>query len=485
MRVTGSIATTPGAPVIPDRPDMATGRVERFLERVDPAVIGGLFFLLALIVYVASNPERQNFYNHFVWQADAFLHGQASIAYPVSSGSVQNFYFQDVLRGPWPQDQPIVPAGRGLLPFPPLPAVLLMPFVALWGLGTDAALLCAILGAINVALCWRMLTRVTDRRWAAVAGTLFYAFGTVAWYAAMLGSTWYAAHVVASTFLFLGITAALDAEAREVALGATRRVLGFIDLRQFIAGMLFGLAALARLTTIFGAPFFVFVGGGGSLARRAVSAGLGAAIPVALLLGYNVVTTGHLFNPAYDSIREAEYKPVPAYYHENWSIEDLRYVPQNAVIMLAWLPQAPYFTPACQADSSSGATDQATPPTGLGLLFDTDCAVLKPDPLGMSIFLTSPLYLLAVPLTLLDRRRRLVIGAALAVVAVAFVNLMHFSQGWVQFGYRFSNDFAPFAVILVALAIARFRWRWLSLGLLGLSLLVNAWGVYWGVALRW
>ena len=28
---------------------------------------------------------------------------------------------------------------------------------------------------------------------------------------------------------------------------------------------------------------------------------------------------------------------------------------------------------------------------------------------------------------------------------------MHFSQGWVQFGYRFSNDFAPFAMILVTL----------------------------------
>ena len=37
-------------------------------------------------------------------------------------------------------------------------------------------------------------------------------------------------------------------------------------------------------------------------------------------------------------------------------------------------------------------------------------------------------------------------------IAIAVVNLMHFSQGWVQFGYRFSNDFAPFAVILVALA---------------------------------
>ena len=51
-------------------------------------------------------------------------------------------------------------------------------------------------------------------------------------------------------------------------------------------------------------------------------------------------------------------------------------------------------------------------------------------------------------------RRRIVAGAALAVLAIALADLAHFSQGWVQFGYRFSNDFAPFAVILVALGIA-------------------------------
>ena len=39
--------------------------------------------------------------------------------------------------------------------------------------------------------------------------TLFYGFGTVAWYAAMLGSTWFLAHVVASTFLFLAISGCL------------------------------------------------------------------------------------------------------------------------------------------------------------------------------------------------------------------------------------------------------------------------------------
>ena len=451
--------------------------LERRLERIPPVVIGVAFVLLALAVYVLSDPARQNFYNHFVWQADAFLHGRVAI--PWVSGEGANGYFQD-----------IVPAaglpGYGLLPFPPLPAVLLMPLVAVWGLDTNAALFAAVLGALNVGLCWRMLTRVTERRDAAALGTFFYGFGTVAWYAAMLGSTWFLAHVVASTFVFLGITAALDAERREAA-RATAQAVGaslgrLVHGRQVLAGLLFGMACLSRLTTLFGAPFFVFVGGGGSALRRAISAGLGAAIPLALLLGFNVATSGHLFNPAYDTIRQNEYKPKPDFYQPTWGTEDPRYILQNAQILLFWPPVR------LQADDSSCEDPLGATPGIVEQLTDASCPI-RPDKLGMSILLTSPAYLLLIPVMLTAWRRRIVAGAALAVLAIALADLAHFSQGWVQFGYRFSNDFAPFAMILVALGIVRARRRratsLLATALIGISVLVNAWGVYWGVTLGW
>jgi hypothetical protein len=338
----------------------------------------------------------------------------------------------------------------------------------------------------------RLAGRLTSDTGVALLATVFYGFGTVAWYAAAIGSTWFLAHVLASTFLFLGVTAAIDAD---LAAG-TGRVRS--PLRQMFCGLVFGSAALSRLTTILGAPFFVFVGAGGNVLRRALAAGAGAAIPVALLLAYNLATTGAFLHPGYEYVYRHERPPRRDLIHRDWAIEDIRYIPQNAVIMLGWLPVVrPECAPA---------------------LLDRRCPLLAPDPLGMSLLLSSPGYLLLAGLALRPRRtrggpaetpalpdsttalpaigaavdsraddlqRRLIIGSSLAVLTIALVNLAHFSQGWVQFGYRFSNDFAPFLFVLVVLALARVGVRPISLGLVALSVLVNAWGVYWAVVFRW
>jgi hypothetical protein len=114
----------------------------------------------------------------------------------------------------------------------------------------------------------------------------------------------------------------------------------------------------------------------------------------------------------------------------------------------------------------------------------------------MSLFLTSPAYFLAIPaLRRLYGRSRLVSGAAIAVLLIAIFNLMHFSQGWVQFGWRFSNDFVPFALPVIALGIERSvrgsdgrvrRHRAVIAGvLIGVSIMVNLWGVIWGAMLGW
>ncbi len=433
------------------------------------ALVGLALVLAVLAVYLASNPNRTSPYNHFVRQAAAWLEGEAAIRLPDESApdAPANGYFQDTLPVLGPNGEP---TGRALLPFPPLPALVLLPFVALWGLATNAQVLAAILGALAVGAAWWMVGRLPVRPRSRIAATLFFGLGTVFWYAAMLGTTWYLAHVVAAglTFLALGVALAADPEAVAV---PPRRGRGLLDPRQFVAGFLLGLAATARLTVVFGAPFLVLVGGG-SWRRRGVSAALGAALPLLALAGYNLATTGQVFHPGYEYQYRLEASSYTFLgYNPAWAIEDLRYLPQNLALMLGGLPD---ILPACPPGAARG-------------LFDAACPYLVPNPIGMSLLLTSPGWLLALAALRDYGRSRIVTGAVIAVVLIAVVNLMHFSQGWVQFGYRFSNDFAPFGLLLVALGIERLierRW-WLVGALVALSVLVNAWGVAWGVILGW
>jgi uncharacterized protein YjeT (DUF2065 family) len=464
------------------------------------AVAIGLFLVLAaLAIYMITAVDR--YYDHFVWQASAFLEGQAAIRYtaPSSSTSIGNGYFQDVLPVPTADGIP-----RGLLPFPPLPGLVLVPFVAVWGLATDDQTIFTILAAIDIALCWWALGRLPVSTAVRFATTVFFAFGTVFWYTAQLATSWYQAHIVAVGLVFVALGLALGGDPRGAHAEATdaddppdrrrhhvrvRRPTLAVEPRQFAAGLLFGLACTARLTIVFGAPFFVLVGAGGTTWRRGWSAGVGAAIPLVGLLVYTVVSTGHLFNPAYDYLYRLETSGYPALgYHADWGLEDLRYVPQNLGVGLFG---APVLLPTTVGDSLGVfTTSVCTLPGAVRGLFDVRCPLAVPRDTGMSVILTSPAYLLAVPLLARFGRDRLTTGATIAVVLIAFVNLMHFSQGWVQFGYRFSNDAAPFALLLVAVGMQRLvdRRSWgmrLAVGLVLVSLAVNAWGVLWSRLLGW
>jgi hypothetical protein len=478
-------------------------------------VVGLGFVVVALALYAVRQP--QDYYNHFVWQAQAFLNGRAQIDYPVppSSTSQGNDQFQDVLQV---IDADGRATGRGLIPFPPLPAVFLVPFVAVWGLATNEHLVGALLGAFDVGLAWWMLGRLPIGQRSRFLATAFFAFGTVFWYTAQLGTTWYFAHIVAVGFTFVAVGLAVGTD-RESAIdedelsdddarlegagppppdglhtqhndgGWLAGVLRFplaIDRRQFLAGLALGLAATARLSVVFGAPFLILVGSGGSWLRRGWSAAVGASIPIALLLAYNGLSTGHLVHPAYGYLYRLESLGYPELgYHADWEIEDPRYIPQNLGIAL-------FSLPVVFPDREPRAIDGlplCTEPGAQRSFLDASCPIALPHDTGMSILVSSPAYLLVIPaLRRFYGRSRLVSGAAVAILLIAVFNLMHFSQGWVQIGYRFSNDFAPFAVPIVALGIERLRsrpGRWLAVGLIVISAAVSLWSVYLQHALGW
>jgi hypothetical protein len=497
--VEGGPSVAQGSRTDPIR-DLADVAPTRTVTRPWAIAIGVGLAVVALGVYLGTRTDR--FYDHFVWQAAAFLEGQAAIRYPIGSGpdGYGNWYFQDVLPV-----APIDGVPRGLIPFPPLPALLLVPFVALYGIHTDDQTIFTVLAAVDVAICWWTIGRLRVGLLARFATTVFFAFGTVFWYAAQNTTTWYQAHIVAVGLTLLAVGVAIDADPGDQGDPHGERPSGrfALDRRAFAIGVLVGLACTARLTVILAAPFFALVGPGGGWRRRSWSAGIGAAIPIGLLLAYNVATTGHVFHPAYDHLYQLEARAyVGLGYHLDWAAEDPRYVPQNLGIMLL---AAPDIAPNRLRDTL-GTMDRplCVEPGSTRGLFDVACPVAVPRDIGMSVLLTSPAFLLAAAAYGADRRRRIVRGATLAIVLVSIANLMHFSQGWVQFGYRFSNDVVPFALLLVALGIDRLarpdskpggasgssgRWaRWgvpLAVGLVVASMAINLWGVIWSRLLGW
>ena len=559
--------------------------------------------LLVLAVYYVSQSNRTNLYLHFVLQAQSWMDGQTSIPTPG---------YQDVM--------PILdsngnPTERGIIPFPPLPAAVLLPFVALWHLATNEQLLATIFGAVDVGIAYWMLGFLPVSQQIRRLTALFFGLGTVFWYTSVIGSTWFWAHVVAVGCLLMSVGLALSVDRKSAepqplreAVGAVRKfncpggwssvavlfALGSISELLFVlagagtsaaalagvgvllsllaallavavagrpgvlapfvvavaivgglpavilagaqsqtliaildaglvfliaalwwfsrrrdgrldraveslwlalstpesiqvaAGILFGLAVTARLTILLGFPFLILVGGGGTWLRRAMLAGAGAAVPLFTLLVITYATSGHLFNPAYDYLYHVELGYTYFNYNPEWSITDIRYIPQNIGIMLFGMPRIlPQFSSVFPGNSGD-ALCLATSARGL---FDKSCPLAIPEATGTSIILSSPAYLVGLlawrPLRNLQIDRATA-GATIAVLAIAAINLMHFSQGWVQFGYRFSNDFVPFALILVALGASRLgRWWPLLAVLVGLSIVVNSWGVMWGMILGW
>jgi hypothetical protein len=66
---------------------------------------------------------------------------------------------------------------------------------------------------------------------------------------------------------------------------------------------------------------------------------------------------------------------------------------------------------------------------------------------GLALWVTSPFFAWAVwP----KRTGPWFWALAVTALAVAGPDLLYQNSGWIQFGYRFSNDFAPFVVALIA-----------------------------------
>ncbi|HET7026481.1 MAG TPA: hypothetical protein VFI28_02190 [Candidatus Limnocylindrales bacterium] len=347
----------------------------------------------AIYLYTSSR-DRENL-DYFVRLADAFLHGRITL-----------------LEAPsWLNE--LIPAGPGewYVAYPPLPAVLLVPIVALFGTDIHEQVVSSIMGGAAVGLAWLLFGAFSLSRRARITLTVAFGLGTVLWYIAEVGSVWYFAHVVAVFFML----AALN--------------LAFRGRAPLAVGLFLGFAATSRLPVALSAPFFAAL-----LLRlgwpprlppieRAVRTlapfVVGLAIPLAAYALYNVVRWGSPFDEGYVRIPGVLDDPI----YRDHGILSLWYIPRNlyAIFFRSWN-------------------------------FVDEPPFLQPSWWGLSIFLTTPLFLWLFRARLRDPR---VAYSLVGIALVAVPIVTHGNVGITQFGYRFSLDFQPLLFVILATVFER------------------------------
>ncbi len=381
-------------------------------------------FVGVTLLYYASNPRLPDAYKHHVYVADAWLHGRLDVrGYPS--------HYHD-----W-----ITVDGKVHSPFAPTPAILLAPFVWWWGTAFNMNAFSMLVAGLNAALCWLLLERVGVGPRRAALGTLVFAFGTVNWYTAIIGTTWFLSHLCTELFLLLAL---LEIFGRG---------------RALLVGAAFGFAVLSRANVVSAMPALVLLLVHRHAARsgllrfvdgralgRAVLFGLGLALPAAIELGLNHARFGSPFDTGYGTAAQV-YMANRAHSWYDW-----RYLPRHLYVSLF-----------------------------KGWEYVDEFPFLKPSPEGLSVILTSPVLLYAFAAPWREGTVRLL---WLAVGLTAAALFPYFYQGWVQFGYRYLLDALPFLIILAATGMAGRSNRAVIL-LAQLSLLSNAVGVYWGKKLGW
>jgi len=376
-------------------------------------------YVFLLIVYAAVAGRQRltehTAFNHFALQAEAWLSGRLDLGGDPPDHAQNNDFA--LYEGKW------------FVPFPAFPAVLLLPLVHFAGGASRVRdgqffLWLAPLGPV---LLFFALERLRARQRAGgsmltSAGlALGLGLGSVYFFTAVQGTVWFAAHVVAMALVAAYVWCSIDAE------------------HPWLAGFALGLAYLSRASLMFGFPFFLleaaricrssgaepppsaplharlFLAVRETNVRRLITLCLAFAIPFALLFGLSLLHNALRFDDPFD----VGYRHLQIAWQgriAKWGLVHYHYLAKNLGVILTSLPWIEPF---------------------------------RINAHGLALWVTTPAYLYL----LWPRKARPGFASMLVTAAaVAIPSLLYQNTGWMQFGYRFSNDYAVFLFCARALS---------------------------------
>ncbi len=436
-------------------------------------------YLAALLAYGAASGQRLRGHtndNHYVRLADGWLHRRLDLGAAPGTmddrADIETLWLKDgrVLRGAmvFGTSQAFRTMRDGIVnvtpeeierrqtqyyvSFPPFPALLMLPFVALWGLETNDVLFNILIAALAPALLFLLLRRLRTREasqrtfcedlWL----TALLGVGSVFYYSAVIGQVWYTAHVVSVVLVLLYVMAALDAR------------------YPFAAGLCLVCGFLCRPEILFAAPLFLW-----ELARvhsrpREGEAPQGflpqlrdrwhrfdraAALRTLLRFGAPIAVVG-LAAAAHNIVRfgrptEFGHTFLNVRWKEriqHYGLFNYTFLGRNLACMLALTPKIIAGWPYVQT-SHHGLALWVTSPALLYLLWPQ-----VKGPLHRPLWLTT--------------------------ACMAIPDLLYQNSGWIQFGYRFSLDYMVLLVCLLAIG-GRPMTRWFKFWIIA-GVAVNLFG---------
>jgi hypothetical protein len=385
-------------------------------------------------------------YNHYVYLADGWLHHRLTLAGPPPN---ENDWAKiDVLKlhdgrevrgiyggrtgGPADRMYPLqgpsetIPssaiASRStirLVSFPPFPAVVMLPFVAIWGLQFNDVLFTALWAALNPMLLFLLLRDLkarglssrtaTDDLWL----TAMFGVGSVYYFCAVVGQVWFTAQIVAVTLSIGYVWASIGA--RRPVLAGICVALGFATRPPWIVIPLFLFEAVRAA----GGASGVRTPSG---RRSLISSLLRFAAPILIggvaLAAYNYARFRNPF--------EFGHRFMPVQWQERmfrFGLFNYHFLSRNLAAALVLLPRIMTHYPYVKI-SQHGMSLLVTSPNLAYTVMPQE-----PSPL------TRPLWL--------------------TVAAVALPDLLYQNSGYVQWGYRFSLDFMVYLMVILAIGNRR------------------------------
>lgn len=367
-------------------------------------------FIISFIVYFFTSQGKTP-YDYFTRLASSFLSGK--------------YYLTE--NPPWLSE--LIPAGNNkfYVVYPPMPAILAMPFVLVFRDNFQQQFLSQLLGAgiviLTMALAWSVKHDIKLAVWAGGLSGL----GNIIWYLSATGSSWYLGQVSSAFFLTFALYESLNKK------------------RATLVGAYLGAAYLSRIHTIVSLPVFLYLLYNKNWLKKFFYTGLGIFPFVLFDFSYNFVRFGTIFDKAYFLLPEIlNETDKPWFIH---GVTNISYIPNGLRAAFWSFPKILNHPP-----------------------------FIEPSWYSLAIWITTPAFVFAFFSPIKEKLTQFL---WLAVISIFTIVLMHGGTGWTQFGYRFAVDFYPFLFLLTIKGVAKTGVKPIHWVLLFISILVNAWGVIW------